>query len=912
MHKTANSLETFDKDIPSFTPVQLQPGMFLGENQNYRLEKCLGAGTFGQAWLADEIEGGNKLRKVVCKILPALVQKEKAEMEKVIKTFQLVQPLTHQYICPIYALKSDPKCGYFFVMAYADGGTLWDWYVSQPNYASGLPVSQVVEMLRPVAMALDHAHSVGVVHRDVKPQNILLATLGKGKVPWLCDFSISAQIHRTITQTSGTHDRAGTPAYMAPEQCFNQKLDGQTDQYALGVLAYLFLSGRLPFDADDPVALWGQIVYTPVPTLKNVPESVNAVVQRALAKKREERFGSCVEFIDALQAPVVPDHPVTQTKKPIVSKNITVPGTFVTLEEACEKAPDGAFITIKPGKYELSKTIVLSRTITLRGETGFPEDVVIECPNSRTFQITGGSPLFQNLTANNRDVNRGGFYITGGTPKLFRCIITSRKGAGMAIEGKEANPEIEKCIIKDCGTAGLIVEEQGRGEFKNCEVYGNACAGIQVWKSGNPTVIGCKIHDGKAGGLLVCQEGRGEFRDCDIYGNASDGIYVEDSGNPTVKGCKIHDGKLSGVLVWKEGLGKFYDCDIYQNSLAEIYVVESGNPTITRCNIHDGKQCGVYVLEKGLGKFHNCDINGNVLAGIYVEEAGNPTFTGCKIHDGKQNGVFVSQKGLGEFRNCDIYENASAGIYVQESGNPTVTGCKIHNGKGEGIAILKKGRGEFSNCDICRNSVGIVVDKLGNPIVTGCKIHHHVWNGVSVVNGGRGQFRNCEVYQNKCPGFYIGGEGDPTVNECKIHDGKQNGVYVFEKGRGKFRNCEIYGNKYAAISVTSWGNPTFSECKIHDGKSNGVNVFEEGRGKFCNCEIYGNDCAGIVVCKSGNPTVTGCKIHDQLTGVNISEKGMGTFNNNTFSQTSFVWEIFEDAGVVKGYGNNPKIKMIGQ
>ena len=85
MDDPLESQKTFeDDDFPLITPEKLTPGIFLGENQNYRLEKLLGSGTFGQAWLAAEIEGGKELRKVVCKVLPALVQKEKDEMEKVI------------------------------------------------------------------------------------------------------------------------------------------------------------------------------------------------------------------------------------------------------------------------------------------------------------------------------------------------------------------------------------------------------------------------------------------------------------------------------------------------------------------------------------------------------------------------------------------------------------------------------------------------------------------------------------------------------------------------------------------------------------------------------------------------------------------------------------------------------------
>ena len=282
-------------------PEDLAPGILLGREKNYRLEKFLGAGGMGYAWLASEIEGGDELRKVVCKVLPALLQREQLEMKKVIKTFHLVQPLSHPNICPIYALKTDPEYGFFFVMGYADGGTLEDWVHEQPDYEKGLPFSQVMEVLRPVAQALDHAHEMGVIHRDVKPQNILFATRGGRKIPWLIDFGISAQIHSTMTQTLGNRGSSGTPAYMAPEQCQNMAQDGRTDQYAFGVMVYQLLSGHLPFSADNPVKLWKEIVYTPAPPLKNVSTPVNNVLQKVLAKERKDRFATCMEFMDALE-----------------------------------------------------------------------------------------------------------------------------------------------------------------------------------------------------------------------------------------------------------------------------------------------------------------------------------------------------------------------------------------------------------------------------------------------------------------------------------------------------------------------------------------------------------------------------------------------------------------------------------
>ena len=102
---------TLDFHYSPIKPEELTPGMLLGKEKNYRLEKFLGAGGMGFAWLATEIEDKTELRKVVCKILPTLLQREQTEMKKVVKTFRLVQPLSHPNICPIYALKADPVFG---------------------------------------------------------------------------------------------------------------------------------------------------------------------------------------------------------------------------------------------------------------------------------------------------------------------------------------------------------------------------------------------------------------------------------------------------------------------------------------------------------------------------------------------------------------------------------------------------------------------------------------------------------------------------------------------------------------------------------------------------------------------------------------------------------------------------------
>lgn len=377
--------------------------------------------------------------------------------------------------------------------------------------------------------------------------------------------------------------------------------------------------------------------------------------------------------------------------------HVSVPENVTTIAEAYNIVKDGGVITIQPGKYELLKTIKVNRSVTFRGSTGRAEDVVVDCPSSDAFSVSGGNPSFQNITVSSGAEMCGGFSITGGSPKLFRCIITSRKGAGMYIKGNNINPQVESCVIKYCGESGVYVYDKGLGTFKDCEIYGNVQMGIEVGELGAPTFIGCEIHDGKDSGVYVYDKGRGLFKDCEIFNNQKEGIDIRDSGNPTFSECKIYNGKKTGVYVHDNGLGSFIDCEIYRNVNPGIVVKTSGNPTVSRCKIYDGKNAGVYVLDNGLGAFSECSIYKNSSPGIEVKTSGNPTVRGCKIFNGEDAGVYVHKTGLGSFVDCEIYRNAYSGIAVETSGNPTVTGCLIRNGKSCGVWIHDKGMGTFNN-----------------------------------------------------------------------------------------------------------------------------------------------------------------------------------------------------------------------
>lgn len=273
----------------------LESGAELG---GFQLQRRLRRGGMGEVWQAFDPTAE---RLVVIKVLPPELQRSSDEMARVKQTFNRVHDLQHQHICPVYLLGQDPRFGYFIVMKYLAGDTLSAYRKAYVQQNGGFPLSQLVRVLMPVAQALDYAHGRQIIHRDIKPQNIMLDE--DGSDVQLVDFGLAAEIRTSVMRISQAQmETCGTYPYMAPEQWRGEMQDARTDQYALGVVAFELLTGRLPFEAADPTILRLCVLGDPVPTIAGAEPSVQAAIFRAMAKSRTDRYESCVAFIHALEA----------------------------------------------------------------------------------------------------------------------------------------------------------------------------------------------------------------------------------------------------------------------------------------------------------------------------------------------------------------------------------------------------------------------------------------------------------------------------------------------------------------------------------------------------------------------------------------------------------------------------------
>jgi hypothetical protein len=232
---------------------------------------------------------------VAIKLLAPHLVWEKDFKERFLREARGAGRLRHPNIIEIHDVGQDGS-NYFFVMAYLPGPSLKDLIFQKKR----LTPAEALPILHQLADALDYAHSKGLVHRDVKPANVMFDERGQAV---LMGFGIVKAAQESKLTATGAS--IGTPHYMAPEQVQGTGVDARTDEYALGIIAFEMLTGRVPFDGDTTTAILFKQVHEPPPSVTaccpDLPPAIEAVLHRAMSKSPAERYASCREFVGALE-----------------------------------------------------------------------------------------------------------------------------------------------------------------------------------------------------------------------------------------------------------------------------------------------------------------------------------------------------------------------------------------------------------------------------------------------------------------------------------------------------------------------------------------------------------------------------------------------------------------------------------
>lgn len=268
-------------------------GMQFGQ---YTLRDLIGVGGMGAVYLADQ--PGLK-RQVAVKVLNGSAASDPTYHERFAREAQMAARLEHPHIVPVYDHGITPDGISYVVMRLLNGGSLGQRLEQLKRQGKGQPsLNETTTLLRQMANALDYAHSKGVIHRDIKPNNIMFDEQGNS---YLVDFGIArAAAEQSSASMTQTGMMVGTPAYMPPEVWRGEDWTKAADQYALGIVVYEMVNGRPPFAADTIYQLISQHLNAepPAPSSEDVPETIIPVLLRALSKDPNERYPTVSAFAD--------------------------------------------------------------------------------------------------------------------------------------------------------------------------------------------------------------------------------------------------------------------------------------------------------------------------------------------------------------------------------------------------------------------------------------------------------------------------------------------------------------------------------------------------------------------------------------------------------------------------------------
>ncbi|MBE7469744.1 MAG: serine/threonine protein kinase [Anaerolineales bacterium] len=262
----------------------------------YRIIAPLGEG--GMAAVYKAFQPGVD-RFVALKVLPQHYAKDPQFVDRFEREAKVLAKLQHPHILPVHDF-GEADGGYtYIVMPFIESGDLASLMSQRP-----LTLAEIGRIIEQIGDALDYAHTQGIIHRDVKPSNILIDSRGNCL---LTDFGL-AKLVAGVSNLTSTGIIVGTPSYMSPEQGMGQALDGRTDIYALGIILYEMVTGQVPFRAETPMAIVVKHIQDPLPPPSKVdatiPEAIERVILKALAKQPEDRYATPGDMVKALQAAI--------------------------------------------------------------------------------------------------------------------------------------------------------------------------------------------------------------------------------------------------------------------------------------------------------------------------------------------------------------------------------------------------------------------------------------------------------------------------------------------------------------------------------------------------------------------------------------------------------------------------------
>lgn len=642
----------------------LHPGQRIG---NYVIEELIGSGGMGEVW-----RGRHELlaRPVAIKSIAMHLASDPEFADRFQLEAKAQAALAHRHIVAVTDFFSVAE-GHFLVMPLIAGESLQSKLEGQRP----LSLAEASVIAFDILGALEYAHGRGVIHRDVKPSNIILDAQGRGH---LTDFGIAIMAgHRRLTQTGAA---IGTPHYMSPEQILRpRKLDHRTDIYSAGCVLFEMLAGRPPFDAHTEGADADYVVKdahlrTPPPSLRahnpDLPEEVEQVVRKALAKQPDERFQSCAEMATALTAAVLDPIGTAATIAIPAVRSVRPPAASALAETAAQAPPanEASPLSIPPlpspppvsatRRSGLRANPVALAAVALLTTLGLVVLAILIRPR--------GSPT--TITVEPR----------GGEARTIAAALARVKEGGTVF--------LRPGVYRESVRLEHDVEIVGVGEGSAVVIEGTSAPTLSV-VAGRQTLRNLAVHQPEptaASPVVVVLAGRLHAEDCTISGEGPALVSIADQAVGNLRRCRL-EGASSGAGIAVEGGGRgLFENGTITRPANAVLVLPGAEVTLRTSELIGCQLAGVRVQGTGFAAVDRCTVRGCVQTGVDVSGGGRLLMRGGSVLNGQGLGVLVHDRGEAIIEGVELAENASHGVEAR-AGFVTLRECTIRDNAGRGV-----------------------------------------------------------------------------------------------------------------------------------------------------------------------------------------------------------------------------------
>jgi len=505
----------------------------------------VGEGGMGAVYKARNL----KLDRIVAlKIIsPHLAAGSPDALARFLREARSAARLDHPNIVTVHSVGETAGCHYI-EMQFVEGRSLADELAGHGR----IPVGEALRILRGVALALQAAHRKGIVHRDIKPQNIMLAEDGRVLVT---DFGLARGAE--MSEITGPGQVLGTPHYMSPEQCEGKRVDARSDIYSLGATAFRMLTGRTLFSGDTPLVVMRMHTDTPPPDPKEVrsdiPADVAALINKMLRKDPAERYRDCAELLadlDRIEGKAARPGAMRYVLPAIVVAALTVVGVVALFlfRPNPELTDDGTFPTAAARQAIASlvaeRRRALSPKLITVAKSGADydnlSDALVAAGRGDVVEITDSGTYAETLVIAAPEV------FVRARPGCCPCIDAGRaRSRCVEVADTAAGAVIQGLTCVGATSEGILVQPGARGVI----IFDNACArnrwGIKV-QATDAVVAANEVHDNQSYGIQILQAANAKVVDNVSFRNSS-GFHVKGCSDVLLCNNIAYSNRSSGI-----------------------------------------------------------------------------------------------------------------------------------------------------------------------------------------------------------------------------------------------------------------------------------------------------------------------------------------------------------------------------